>query len=111
MQFESDVVGILSEIAVLFEQDSFRAKMALELADVVKSRPTEIGARYCSLDWWGGSGSMADYLHDNRAVRQRYMRLLVSLVHAFEAAGFECPRATSWADIFEGWLNSGIVSS
>jgi len=110
-QFESEIVGVLSEIAALLDQDSFRAKMALELADVVTSRPTEIGTRYCSNDWWGGSGSMADYIPDDQGVRSPYARLLIRLIRAFEAAGFECPRAASWADVFEGWLNSGIISN
>jgi len=111
-QFATEAVGILSEIGTLLErdQDGFRSNMSAKLADAVKSQSPDLAKSYCGVDWWGGSGSMADYIPDDPAAKAPYMRLLIRLVRVFEAAGFRCERARSWTDIFENWLERGIIS-
>lgn len=80
-------------------------KSVMELAEVVKQQsPESIAGHYCSLNWWGGAGSMADF-----CAPEPYNRLLIRLVHAFEAAGYNCERAASWIRVFEDWVNHGII--
>jgi hypothetical protein len=106
----SQIQSITDEMALLFARDEpKRAEIAGYLYAVAAEQPAQIARVYCSLDWWGGSGSMADFIPNDPLVRRRYLQLLVALVQAFEKAGISCPRAQSWAEILEKWLNAGIV--
>jgi len=40
-----------------------------------------------------------------------YKEALVKLHAVFAEAGFECPRADKWIDIFRDWLDRGIISN
>jgi hypothetical protein len=97
-------------MTVMFTNDEPKiAEVARHLNRTVVNHPEQIEHVYCSLDWWGGSGSMADFIPADDRVRRRHLQLLVALVQAFERHGYHCPRARSWIDIFSNWLQSGVV--
>jgi hypothetical protein len=109
-QLAQDIAPILEEMAAMFANDEpKRAEGARHLYRVVIEQPEQVAQVYCSVDWWGGSGSMADFAPANRSVNRRYLQLLVALVRAFERSGYDCPRASGWADIFEMWLVRGAI--
>jgi hypothetical protein len=106
----SKIQVITDELVLLFARDEpKRAEIARYLYATAAEQPAQIARVYCGLDWWGGSGSMADFVPNDPSVRRRYLQLLVALVQAFEKAGIPCPRAQSWAETFEQWLNAGIA--
>jgi hypothetical protein len=80
-------------------------------ADLAEALATErnAAALYCSVDWWGGSGSVADFIPEDVDARRRIMRLLVDLVRAFDELGMPCPRASQWTSTFVLWLERGTV--
>jgi hypothetical protein len=105
-----DIAPIIEEIVVMFASDEpRRAEIARHLYRTAVDEPAQIEHVYCSLDWCGGSGSMADFNPSNRNINRRYLQLLVELVQAFERSGYHCPRARAWASDFAGWLRSGTV--
>jgi hypothetical protein len=109
-QLAEDLLPIVDEMVRLFPVDEpQRAKVARHLYSTVLEHPQQIAETYCSLDWWGGSGSMADYDLADRRAKRRFLQLLVNVVEIFEKAGYRCPRARSWVDIFSEWLRSGVV--
>jgi hypothetical protein len=105
-----NIQSITDEMALLFARDEpKRAEIARYLYAAAAEQPAQISRVYCSSDWWGGSGSMADFVPYDPLVRRRYLQLLVALVHTFEKASISCPRAQSWAEIFKQWLDAGVV--
>jgi len=112
-KFADDVASITAELAEVLEQmpvaDVPRSfvDLALFLGEVVDQHPDRITATYCSVDWWGGAGSMADLSLPDKDANQSRHRLLADLVDTFESAGYSCPRARQWRDTFRHWLKSG----
>ena len=84
-------------------------QLAAELAEALATERSKATALYCSVDWWGGSGSVADFIPEDVDVRRRIMRHLVDLVRAFDELGMPCPRASQWTSTFVYWLERGIV--
>src|SRR5215813_7405853 len=62
-------------------------QMAAGLAEALLTARSKAATLYCSVDWGGGSGSVADFNPHDRNVRRRIMRLLVDLVQACDALG------------------------
>jgi hypothetical protein len=109
-QLVQDIAPILEEMAAMFANDEpKRAEGARHLCRIAIDRPEQVAQVYCSVDWWGGSGSMADFSPPDKGVNRRYLQLLAALVRAFERAGYDCSRAKSWAEIFEMWLSRGTI--
>ena len=105
-KLSEDLLPIIDEIVRLFPVDEpQRAKVARHLYFTVTEYPQRIAETYCSRDWWGGAGSMADYLLADPKANRRYLELLVDLVEVFEKAGYRCPGTRSRADIFAKWLS------
>ena len=105
-----EVIGILTELENLQGLDFPRKNAAVELADLVASQSDEaIDKCYCSFRWWGGSGSMADYLP--KSDRLTYTMLLIRLFRAFESAGFKCPGAGKWVTILQMWVDKVLISN
>ena len=99
---KASILAILSELSEIPGLDTWRLKAIAKLADTVDlGTGPEIQEQYCSLDWWGGAGSMADYEPTIRASGAPYANVLVRLVREFESAGFQCRRAAGWATHFE----------
>jgi hypothetical protein len=104
----SNIQSIADEIALLFARDEpKRAEIARYLYATAADQPAQIGRVYCSLDWWGGPGSMADFAPNDPLLRRRYLQLLIALVQTFDKAGVPCPKARSWTEVFEQWLDAG----
>src|SRR5262245_42761521 len=109
----TDTSSALSVLRAL--QDEFEPiaphyrQMAADLAEALLAERSKAEALYCSVDWWGGSGSVADFIPQDGNVRRRIMRLLVDLVQACDELGMPCPRATQWTSTFVYWLERGIV--
>jgi hypothetical protein len=102
-------LGILADLESHLRPVGDRfADMASELARLVVQDFDAASEHYCSLDWWGGAGSLADEIPQQSSVARHVMRLLVELVDAFELLGVECPRARSWASVFRDWLTDGV---
>jgi hypothetical protein len=101
----ADALMVLRELSDEFEQISphFR-QLSADLAEALTTDPTKAPAMYCNVDWWGGSGSVADFVPVDVNTRRRIMRLLVDLVQAFDELGVTCPRASWWVDVFVEWL-------
>ena len=109
-QLSQELAPIIDEIVLMFAIDEpKRAGIARHLYRTVVDEPEQITPVYCSLDWWGAAGSMADYAPSDREVNRRYLQLLVALVQAFEKYGYHCPRARYWVDVFADWLRSGTI--
>lgn len=68
--------------------------LPVELAHALATDQANVASLYCSLDWWGGSGSPADFIPDEANARRRIMQLLVDLVRAIDEIEIRCPRAT-----------------
>lgn len=85
------------------------SQLAADLVEALATKPSKAAALYCSVDWWGGSGSVADFIPEDVDARRRIMRLLIDLNRAFHSLGMPCPRASQWTSVFSGWLESGIV--
>jgi hypothetical protein len=83
--------------------------LARGLVLVAGEEPGQIARHYCSVEWWGGSGSMADLDITDRQFRRRHTELLVALVKLCRDAGVECPRAERWNATFESWLRDGAI--
>jgi hypothetical protein len=82
------MLPIVDELVRLFPFDEpQRAIVARHLYFTVTEHPHQIAETYCSLDWWGGAGSMADYELPDRKAQRRYLQLLVDLVEIFERGG------------------------
>lgn len=69
------------------------------------------------LDWWGGSGSIADvHLHrvgekpsDEQQQDDRNLRsALINIYEEMKNTGFTDERAESWIYIFREWQRSGL---
>jgi hypothetical protein len=84
-------------------------RLTAALAAALATDRAKAEALYCSADWWGGSGSVADFIPEDVGVRHRIMRLLVDLVQAFDELGMPCPRASHWTGTFVKWLDNGII--
>jgi len=84
-------------------------QLAVDLAEALATERSKAAALYCSVNWWGGSGSVADLIPADAEARRRILRLLVDLVRAFDELGMPCPRASQWTRVFVHWLDSGIV--
>lgn len=84
-------------------------QLAADLVEAVVTDFSRAARLYRTVDWWGGSGSVADFVPDDVDARRRIMRLLVDLVQAMDGLGIPCPRASQWTDTFADWLERGIV--
>jgi hypothetical protein len=84
-------------------------QLAVDLAKALATERSKAKALYCNVDWWGGSGSVADLIPEDVNARRRIMRLLVDLVRAFDELGIPCPRASQWTSIFVYWLQRGMI--
>ena len=113
--FAELVHRIASEIAEILESlpipeaPPYFADLALNMASVVIERPEQFANLYCSLEWWGGSGSMADLHISDKALRRRQLELMIELVNLCDSSGVDCPRAQRWAGVFEAWLRNDVV--
>lgn len=100
-QTKAAILQILSELSQLPGLDAYRLGTAAKLAQIVETGTREeILDQYCSLEWWGGAGSMADYEPTTRSSLLPYAKLLARLAREFEFAGFECQRAAGWTTHF-----------
>ena len=110
---QSDIdkaVAVLHELQGAFEPlNAYFAGLAGTLANALQTDRAVAAAQYCSGDWWGGSGSMADYIPDDIDARRRIMQLMIDVVRSFDELGIHCPRATQWTGTFSYWLERGIV--
>ena len=100
---------VLRELQREFGVNSYFARLAGELAVALETDRALAATRYCSVDWWGGSGSMADFIPEDIDARRRIMKLMVELVRSFDELNIPCPRAAQWTRIFSRWLERGIV--
>ena len=108
--FQEAVQSTTTELSVLIGEESpGHRNLATRLGKVAMEEREKLAPEYCSLNWWGGSGSMADLILKDRKRQHRQLELLVSLVETFEGAGYDCPRARQWVDTFKRWLKKGII--
>jgi hypothetical protein len=103
-----DAMGeIAGEIADLIQPLSpDRAEFARDFAQKIRQTPAEIWTLYTSHAWWGGPGSMADFVLLDDRQNRAYMALIARLARRFQSAGYDYGRARSWADAFESWAAS-----
>ena len=80
----------------------------LEVAILARAIP-DVRTQFCSLDMWGGSGSVADLLLRKPGAQKRSCELLSRLNSEFRNAGIECPRANQWTTVFDEWLEQGVL--
>jgi hypothetical protein len=85
-----DVDTSSATVAIRALQDEFESisphfrTLAADLAEALATDRSKAATLYCSVDWWGGSGSVADFFTEDLDARRRIMRLLVDLVRAFD---------------------------
>lgn len=100
-----------AKLADLLEQSGDKA-----LADFIRweTRTDEACARFaCSLELWGGAGSVADQAGidaqtgESRRFRAEIEHTLVGIATEQQRVGLKYPRATSWAQTFQKWAESG----
>jgi hypothetical protein len=120
---EDAVLKELDVIVHLLTKYDFhaRANWIKESKKLFSGDQTKFWAGINSLDWWGGSGSMADfYLYDlNSAItdmeqREDNRRFRVALVVIYEEmvkAGQKNERGEMWIDTFKKWQKQGIKNA
>jgi hypothetical protein len=110
---KDSVPPITAELAGLIEgQSMFHAEIVRRLeAAALAGDVAEVRAQFCSLEMWGGSGSVADLSLDEPSAQRRSCRLLSRLNAEFRNAGFECARADQWTDTFDQWLEQGVFGN
>jgi hypothetical protein len=102
----TELIGLVEGQSMHHAEILRRLQTAVLTGDVA-----DVRAEFCSLDMWGGSGSVADLsLRDPRA-RRRSCHLLSRLNAEFRDAGFECARANQWTDVFDQWLERGVFDN
>jgi hypothetical protein len=109
MSDTSRALHVLRELQREFGVGTYFAGLAGELAAALEADRTLAATRYCSVDWWGGSGSMADFIPEDIDARRRIMKLMIEVVRSFDELGIHCPRAAQWTGTFSYWLERGIV--
>jgi hypothetical protein len=107
---KESVPPITAELAGLIEANSaYHADIVRKLeATVLTGNSSDISKQFCSLDMWGGSGSVADLLLGKPEADKRSCELLSRLNLEFRNAGIACPRADQWTDTFDWWLAEGV---
>jgi len=68
----------------------------------------EIQRLFCSVEMWGGAGSVADVYFEVPQKDGLMSSLLVELVREFERRGITYERAAWTASVNENWLEQGI---
>jgi hypothetical protein len=96
-------------IGLIEGQSTFHAEIVRKLeATVLKGNVAEVRADYCSVEMWGGSGSVADLSLDEPKAQKRSCELLSRLNAEFRDAGIECARADQWTNTFDQWLDDDV---
>jgi hypothetical protein len=110
---KDSIPPITAELAGLIEgQSMVHAEIVQRLeATVIAADVGEIRAGFCSMDMWGGSGSVADLSLDDPIAQKRACELLSRLNAQFRDAGIKCARADQWTDTFDQWLDQGVFDN
>ena len=110
---KESVPQVAAELASLIEASSlYHANIVRQLeAAVLTGDSSDIRKQFCSLDMWGGSGSVADLSLTPPDAQRRSCELLSRLNSAFRNAGIGCPRADQWTDTFDQWLDQGVFDT
>lgn len=121
---------VLAEVGVLLEKYEYgQAELVQQSRGLLKSNPRQALRHIRSVDYWGGSGSVADIIlypggpkhqqshsDESRKDERRFLQLLIELADlvqddglADEAERTWMLRAKDWARIFQQWLDDGVV--
>ncbi len=117
---ENTVLGELDVVINLLLKygDLSRAHWIEASKDLFSKDRVQFWAGVNSLDWWGGSGSVADvHLYDpNRAItdreqkedNRRYRAALIVIFEEMVKTGQENKKGEMWVDTFKKWQKQGV---
>jgi len=98
------------ELFELLRNQPYFAGLARATALAAESDLAKAAPIYQSLDWWGGSGSLADSAGADlpRIQKKQLLALIADIRDIFHDAGIDYDRADMWADTFRSWLRDGV---
>lgn len=97
--------------------DSARADLIADWHILFEENEELFWEKVDSLDWWGGSGSMADYClnnssgesdHEKKMDNRRFRAALIIIYEGMVKAGQTHDRGKRWIEIFKQWQKEGI---
>jgi hypothetical protein len=95
-----------------------RANSVVSLSALLNENEALFWEKVDSLDWWGGSGSMADYYlynssgtqsdHEKKKDNQRFRAALIAIYDGMVKFGRTNDRGKQWIDVFKQWQKQNI---